>query len=346
MEHDLTTPDGFAAHMREKEAAAGAAPPESPEAEEPVAAEEAVVPEPEEGAAPEEGEGEAQPSADPSDPNFSAGYAKALGEQSERLGAERAAREAAEAELARVREEAERATESVQTEAITEETWGTLEEMYESQGGAGMMLQLASDPNASEDLIDAGIALWKENDYRNAALFEKRMDRQLAAVSDQPAEPVKDPDVVALKTKDANAEAVATLTSEYGREKLEQLQPHLAAALDAAPSRLKDVLGEDFQSGDKERIVEAFRTLVTLAEPLAAQGETPTRAAAKKAATVGTGSQASVAPGQSELPTTPEELQALDPDQRRAAAAKIMAQRILGQETSVAAELAKNKSGS
>lgn len=331
MEHDVNDPAGFAALMRERE---GGEAPESQEQEEVTpAAEEAVTPPaPPEEAAPE---GEEEKPA-----GYEDGYAKALGEQSEKLGAERARAEAAEERLKLLEEQGQETPAPVE---INEATWERLENLYEQQGGAGMMLAIANAPDASEDLLDAGIALWKENDYRNAELYEKRVDRMVRSVETPEAPP--DPQVESLTQRQANQDAMAVIASEHGREKLETLQPYLEPALQAAPARMREMLSEDFQSADKDKIAEAFRVLVTLAEPLAAAAtaEGGKSVSAKRAATVASGSQARSSQGQSELPSTREEFEALPPDERKLAAKKLMTQRLLGQDTSVANELAKNQ---
>lgn len=329
MEHDVNTPQGFEALMRERE---GGAAPESQEPETP-AAEEPAAPEPPEEAAPE---GEEEKPA-----GYEDGYAKALGEQSEKLGAERARAEAAEERLKLLEEQGQETPAPVE---INEATWERLENLYEQQGGAGMMLAIANAPDASEDLLDAGIALWKENDYRNAELYEKRVDRMVRSVETPEAPP--DPQVESLTQRQANQDAMAVIASEHGREKLETLQPYLEPALQSAPAKVREGLSEDFQSADKDRIAGAFRFLVTLAEPLAAadtEAASAKSVSAKRAATVSSGSQARSSQGVSENPSTREEFEALPPDERRLAAKKMMTERLLGQDTSVANELAKNQ---
>lgn len=342
-EHDVNTQEGFDAFMRAQEArAAGTDPDESPEGGEATDQEGQTAP-PEPEAAPEVKEED----EDQDETAFQKGYAKALGEQSEKLGAERAAREALEQRLAAL--EAESQEQPPQDELITEEVWDELESLYEAQGGPGMMIQLAN-ANASDDKLDAAIALWKENDFRNGELYEKRMNKVLSSMAaENEQEAPEDPDTAALKARAANEDAQKAILSEYGKEKLAEIQPHLEAALKNAPTMLRDSLAAGFQSADAERIVESFRTLAALAEPLAgatAPEDTPTPSvrAAKQAATVATGSQSRVSSGQSDdLPSTREELEALDPEDRKRAASKIMAQRVLSEETSVTRELERSR---
>ena len=332
---DPNEPEGFEAAMRAAEArAAGQEPESQTEQEESTSEQEEASVEAE--AAPEE--------VDENDPTFQKGYAKALGEQSEKLGQERAEREALERRLAQLEAELE----EDEPPLPPGDVWEKLEPLYETRGGEGMMFYLA---NNEPELIDAGLALWKENDFRNAELYEKQMNRLVADMqSKEPGQP--DPAVAGLVAENAQQKAMTNLARELGADKITALQEHLEPAFKEAPQRLQEVLAEDFQSGDAKRVEDAFRTLFTLAgarsnpeaTKVAADQRAAASRAAKQSAQVATGSQRAVAPSGSveNLPKTQEEMEQLSPEDRRKAASIIQQRRILATAPSLAAGFESN----
>ena len=356
-EIDLNTDDGFSEMMRAKEEGTSLTPPPPPEVEEspeePVAAEEAVAPEEE--VAPQGDEVIEEVNAN--DPRFQQGYQKALGEQSEKVGAERARAEALERRLAELEsrfEEEEEDDAPQPGDTVTQDDWTKVEELYENHGGAGMMLNLS---NTSPQLIDAGLAFWKAEGDPEAFLFEQRMLRaeQQYVQESQPAleAPAPDPTLAEIRMERAQQAAERKLLEEVGAEKLQALQPHVTTALESAPPRMQQMIAEDLQSGDAERTFDALKLLTTLAEPhantdvakVAAEQRAASSREAKKAAQVATGSSRQTGGGQSgdDLPSTREELESLPPEEHAAAAKEIMKRRLLAQETSISAGLSTDK---
>jgi len=343
-EHDLTTDDGFAAMMREKESGsqgeAGQAftPPPPPEVEE--------SPNEEPTASEEDGtEEEAAPAQD----DRLAALEKQLADAQAMIG-----RQANE--IGELRQQSEEQEEDVPDDfgAVQESDWTKIETLFDGHGGAGMMLNLA---NTNPALIDAGIAFWKAQGDPEAFLFEQRMTRMEAQnlASDSPAqeEPAPDPTLAEIRVERAQAAAERKLLAELGEEKISAIQPHITEALEAAPPRIQQMIAEDIQSGDPDRTFEAMQVLASLAAPLvdtdvarvAAEQRAAASREAKRGAAVASGSARTAEGGESatELPKSREEFEALEGEDRKTAAAKIMAQRILSQETSVAAGLTKGK---
>jgi hypothetical protein len=344
-EHDLTTDDGFAAMMREKESGtqgeAGQAftPPPPPEVEE--------SPNEEPTASEEDGtEEEAAPAQD----DRLAALEKQLADAQAMIG-----RQANE--IGELRQQSEEEPEQDGADdfgSVQESDWERIESLFDGHGGAGMMLNLA---NTNPALIDAGIAFWKAQGDPEAFLFEQRMSRieaqNLASNPPEQEEPAPDPTLAEIRVERAQAAAERKLLAELGEEKIAAIQPHVTEALEAAPPRLQQMIAEDIQSGDPDRTFEAMQTLAALAAPLvdtdvarvAAEQRAAASREAKRGAAVASGSARTAEGGESatELPKSREEFEALEGEDRKAAAAKIMAQRILSQETSVAAGLTKGK---
>lgn len=343
-ELDPNNPTDFAEIMRQKEG--GSTEPESQDAavasEEGVAADDGAA-SAEEGASSSDGEGEDR---------FQAGYAKALGEQSEKLGAERQAREALEARLA----ELEKADSDDGT--LPEQTFGTpdeeaeIESMIEELGGHVAIGRIVE---SKPHLFDAALDIWYESDPRAARRYERQYNQILesyeeqAAQGEQQAGPVVDPTLAEIKAERAQQAAQNTIRAEYGEDRLKAVTPHLEEALKAAPKRIQGVVAEDLASGDTERVADALRTVIALAEPrvgtdatrVAAEQRAAAQRTAKQRANVATGS-AKVAGGPSGEMSA-EEFQALSPDERSVAAAKIMKERLLRTTTSMSAGLESNK---
>ena len=321
-EYDVNTPDGFAAAQRAAEERAGVQEVE----EEAQALREAPV----------------EPEAPSEEDDRVAKLEKQLGDAQEMIG-----RQSNEIGELRREQDTWAAEEDQQAAMVTEETWEKIGEIYETKGGIGLMAQIS---HQSPALIDPALSYWKAQNDPEAFLYEQQMRDLEAQIRDQQAaEQGPDPTIESIRVERAQEAAVKAVQNEWGNERVATAEPHFKEALDAAPATMKRAIEEDIRSGDQERTEAAFKTLISLAETrldpevsrLAAEQRAAANRTAKQAAAAHTGSRPEARAGESDLPATPEELAALDPEARRAAAARIMGQRILEGETSVAAELAK-----
>lgn len=255
------------------------------------------------------------------------GYARALGEMSERLGAERAKREDLEARLARL-EEPEQSSEPeffIPTQDDIEE----LEDQLSSLGGPAFMTQIGTQ---APEKIDAALAVWKAQGDPNAWIYEASVNRIIAqnTPKDEPAAPAQDPVVQRLVQRERVAELFNSFASELGQEEATRIFPHLEAALNDAGSLTREAIGVALASGDEKRQKLAFNELVGLAKTKAASTVATTQrkeavTQAKSAARVATGSQRVATPGQSTLPGSKEEFEKLSAEDRRAAATLLVA---------------------
>lgn len=233
---------------------------------------------------------------------------------------------------------------------VTQDSWDTIEQTFEEKGGAGLMLNVS---HTSPELIDAALAYWKAQGDPEAFLYEQELWRTEAQLAQQAAPEAKpDEDVQTLLRRDAQRSAESQLLSEYGKDRLQELTPQFKDGLEQLPESVKTALAADLNSTDPQKIVGAFKAVAALlpggtgggeVARLAADQAEAAKRAGKQAAAVNIGSQGGGAQGESALPTSPEEMAALDAEQRKIAASKIMGDRILGKVTSVQAELAKNK---
>ena len=323
-EQDVNEPDGFAAAMRAAEEKAGGAEFEEAAAESQQGAEGPVAPTLEEDRV----------------AKLEAQLAEAqsmIGRQSNEIG--------------ELRQEQDQwaAEEDQEAAIVTEDTWEKIQEIYENKGGIGLMAQISHQQPA---LIDPALSFWKAQNDPEAFLYETQMrDMESQLREQQQSEQGPDPTIEAIRVERAQEAAVAVVQREYGNERVAAAEPHLKEALDGATPTLQRAIEEDIRSGDQERTTAAFKTLISLAEmrgnpevsSLAQQQRAAANREAKLAAAAHTGSRREASAGESDLPATQEDLDALDPEARRAAAARIMGQRILGGQTSVAAELAKGQ---
>lgn len=321
---DVNTPDGFSEAMRAAEQRVGVPEFEEVEAEPQPGAEEPVAPTPEEDrvAKLEAQLSEAQ---------------TMIGRQSNEIG-----------EL-RKEQDNWAAQEDQEATMVTEETWEKISEIYETKGGIGLMAQVSQQ---SPMLIDPALSYWKAQNDPEAFLYETQMHDLEAQLRDaQAAEAGPDPTIEAIRVERAQEAAVATVQREIGNERVAAAEPHLKEALEGATPTLQRAIEEDIRSGDQERTASAFKTLISLAEAsqnpevsrLAAERSAAANRSAKLSAAAHSGSRREAAAGESDLPATTEEYDALDRETQRVAAAKIMGQRILATESSVAAELAKSQ---
>jgi hypothetical protein len=336
--------EDFSAAMRAAEAASGAeAEQESPEDDSAASALGAAVPPP---PAPVEEEEEAAPAAEGSaEDDRLAKLEQQLAEAQSMIG-----RQANEiGELRRQPPASEPEDEYIEsTGFVSQDSWETIEQTFEDKGGAGMMLNIS---HTNPELIDAALAYWKAQGDAEAFLYEMELQKTEAQLLKSAApEPEQNEDVQTLLRRDAQRSAESQLLQEFGKERLEALTPQFKEGLDKLPQSVQTVLGQDLNSTDPERIVGAFRTVAALIPEAngelaqaAADQQAATKRAAKQAAAVNVGSQSGVAPGESAVPSTPEEMSQLDDETRRKVAAQVMRERILGNTTSVQAELAKNK---
>lgn len=321
---DVNTPDGFSEAMRASEQRAGVSEFEEAETEPQTGTEEPVAPTPEEGrvAKLEAQLSEAQ---------------TMIGRQSNEIGA--------------LRQEQDQwaAQEDQDAAMVTEETWEKIGEIFEAKGGIGLMAQVS---HQSPALIDPALSYWKAQNDPEAFLYETQMHDLEAQLRDQQAqEQGPDPTIEAIRVERAQETAVANVQREFGNERVAAAEPHLKDALDGAPPTMQRAIEEDIRSGDQDRATSAFKTLIALAEAsqtpevsrLAAERGAAARREAKLAGAAHSGSRREATAGESDLPATPEEYDALDRESQRVAAAKIMGQRILATESSVAAELAKSQ---
>jgi hypothetical protein len=323
-EYDVNEPDGFAASMRaaEERAGLGGEEPEAPGEQEapPVVGEEA----------PEEDDRVARLEKQLADAQ------EMIGRQSNEIGALRQEQDQWAEDEAR------------EGQVVTEDSWQSIADTYESKGGIGLMAQVS---HQQPQMIDAALSYWKAQGDPEAFLYEQQMKDLESQIRDQQlAQAGPDPTIEALRVERAQEQAVAAVQREIGSERVAAAEPHLRAAMESAPETMKRALDEDFRSGDQERTASAFKTLISLAESqanpevsqLAAQQRAAANQQAKLAAAAHGGSRR-VTAGQSDLPATRDELGALDPEARRVAAARIMGQRILEGQTSVAAELSRSE---
>ena len=322
MEHDVNTPDGFSAAMRAKEQQAGLG-------EEDLGAEaEPVAPPPVE-----------EP---PQEDDRVSKLEKQLADAQEMIGRQ-------SNEIGELRSEQDQwaEEEAQQGQLVTEETWENIQATFESKGGIGLMAQVS---HQQPQMIDAALSYWKAQGDPEAFLYETQMrDVEMQIREQQRAEQGPDPTIEAMRVERAQQQAVQAVQRELGPERVAAAEPYLQETLDATPT-LKRAMEEDFTSGDPERTAQAFKTLISLVEAsgnpevssLAQQQRAAANREAKVAAAAHTGSRRASA-GESDLPATLEEMDALDVQTRRAAAAKIMGDRILGGQTSVAAEIARSE---
>jgi hypothetical protein len=329
MEHDVNEPDGFSAAMRAAEERAG-------------------LGEEEAGAV---GEQEAPPSvAEPPQEDDDreaedrvARLEKQLTDAQEMIG-----RQSSEIGALRSEQDQWAQDEAQQGQIVTEETWEKIQETFESKGGIGLMAQVS---HQQPEMIDAALSYWKAQGDPEAFLYETQMrDLENQIREQQQAEQGPDPTVEALRVERAQEQAVAAVQREFGPERVAAAEPFLQQSLELATPTLKRAMEEDFTSGDPERTAQAFKTLISLTEargnPEVSSLAQQQRAAANREAKIAAGAHSGsrrVSAGESDLPTTPEEMEALDAQTRRQAAAKIMGDRILGGQTSVAAEIARSE---
>ena len=321
-DHDVNTPDGFAASMRAAEQRSGV--------EEEDAGAEPVLEEP-----------------SPVDDSPPQDDRVARLEQELRDAQQMIGRQSNEIGALRQEQDQWAQDEAQETAMVTAETWEQISETYESKGGIGLMAQVS---HQQPQMIDAALSFWKAQGDPEAFLYERQMQDIEAAIADQQAAQAgPDPELAEVRLERAQEKAVDAVRRELGNERVAAAEPLLREAMQDAPSTLQRALDEDFRSGDVERTASAFKTLISLAETrdpemsrLAADQRAAAQRQAKLAAAPHTGSRRAAA-GESDLPATPEEMAALDPETRRATAAKIMGDRILGNQTSVAAELAKSQ---
>ena len=321
-EYDVNEPDGFSQAMRDAESRAGI-----PEFQETPA-------EPQPGAE--------EPEAPSLEDDRVAKLEKELADAQGMIGRQ-------SNEIGELRREQDQwaAEEDQQAQTVTEETWEQIGEIFESKGGIGLMAQVS---HQTPHLIDPALSYWKAQGDPEAFLYETQMHDLEAQIRDQQlAEQGPDPTIEQIRVERAQEAAVQAVSNEIGVERVEAAEPHLKAALEGAPSTMQRAIEEDIRSGDQERTTAAFKTLISLAEAgqdpevsrLAAERRAAANRSAKVAAAAHSGSRREAAAGESDLPATQEDLEALDPEARRRAAAKIMGDRILQGQTSVAGELAK-----
>jgi len=323
-QYDVNTPDGFAAAQRAAEERAGV-----PEFEEEArAVTEAPV----------------EPEAPSEEDDRVAKLEKQLTDAQEMIG-----RQSNEIGELRREQDTWAAEEDQSAAMVTEETWEQIGEAYENKGGIGLMAQIS---HQQPQLIDAALSYWKAQGDPEAFLYEQQMRDLEAQIRDQQvADQGPDPTIEAIRIERAQEAAVQAVQREYGNERVAAAEPYFKQALDVAPATMKRAIEEDIQSGDQDRAAAGLKTLISLAETslnpevskLAADQRAAANRTAKQAAAAHTGSRPEARAGDSDLPATEEELNALDPEARRAAAARIMGKRILEGETSVAAELAKSQ---
>jgi len=332
MEHDVNEPDGFAAAMRAAEERA-VAPVEQPEADGEQAAPPSVGrPGPEEDQEAEDRVARLEQQLEDAQ--------KMIGRQSNEIG-----------DLRREQDQWA-ADEQQQSAMVTEDTWENIQEIFETKGGIGLMAQVS---HQQPQMIDAALSFWKAQGDPEAFLYETQMrDLEQQIREQQAAEAGPDPTVEAMRVERAQEAAVAAVQREIGAERVAAAEPYLRESLELATPTLKRAMEEDFTSGDPERTAQAFKTLISLTEArgnpevssLAAEQRAAANRTAKIAAAAHTGSRREASAGESDLPATLEEMDALgEPGSqaRRAAAAQIMGQRILEGQTSVAAELSRSE---
>lgn len=272
------------------------------------------------------------------DPQFEEGYLKALGEQSEKLGAATARADALEARLAAL-EEGPGEEEDQGIYFPDSETMDRLVERFDEQGGQALMGYVA---NAEPDNIPAAMALWKaggDPDVAAAYLYEEHVNR-LVNEGQQSAQPVAaelPASLQALAQREEMATVFGGFAAELGQDKAAALAPHVDAAVAAAGPLTQKAIADAVASGDPAQQKSAFDEVVALAEARAAtarpapvvEKQQQVREQAKRAAQVSTGSRRTVASGQSaaggDLPASKDEFEKLGPDERRVAATKLVA---------------------
>lgn len=272
------------------------------------------------------------------DPQFEEGYLKALGEQSEKLGAATARADALEARLAAL-EEGPGEEEDQGIYFPDSETMDRLVERFDEQGGQALMGYVA---NAEPDNIPAAMALWKaggDPDVAAAYLYEEHVNR-LVNEGQQSAQPVAaelPASLQALAQREEMATVFGGFAAELGQDKAAALAPHVDAAVAAAGPLTQKAIADAVASGDPAQQKSAFDEVVALAEARAAtahpapvvEKQQQVRQEAKRAAQVNLGSRRSVSPGQSaaggDLPASKAEFEQLDPEAKRIAATKLVA---------------------
>ena len=294
-----------------------------------------------------------EPPAETPPDAYEQGYLKALGDQAEKLGEERARREALEQRLAALETQAQ--TEPTpEVNVVSQDDWESLTDLYEQVGGAAMVNRIAnSDPR----LVESAMDLWKaggDPDIAQAHAYERQINEIIAQQNQPdptPAQPERDAFVAQLEQERLITASAAAVMQELG-DRAPALAPHLQAGYETASPLVKQAIDAGMTSNDAEQIKAAYREIVRLAEPLSnavastAAGEQRQQqvVAQKQAAQVATGSQRPVTQGQSgeanDVPQTAAEYEALkrsDPARAKAiATAKVMEAFAKTETTSVA----------
>ena len=283
-------------------------------------------------------------------PDFQQGYLKALGEQSQALGEERARREALEQRLAALEKGREEEEAPTGIYFPNESEWESLTDQFDNLGGPSLMSRVAA---SNPDQYDAALALWKaggDTDIASAYLYEANVERlmQTGSEEDDPAAPELPQEVQDLVAAQKMQKTFEGLAANLDPQVAKAISPHIETALAEASPLVQQGISNAFASDDPKQHEMGFNEIVRLASAkaqvaAAAPVQQEQRVAAKRRATVATGSARPVQSGQAgnELPKSLTEFEAVrkeDPVRAKRLASALVAKQFEETDTTSVAE--------
>lgn len=172
---------------------------------------------------------------------------------------------------------------------VTADTVDRLETLYAERGGIAMMSQLANR-NASDDMIEAALEVWKEDEPFEAARFASRMDfiqqfgvaPEDAGAEETPAATQQQAQTPAVASPEQIAASVQAVKQTLGQEWVIVGKEVFPAFQEAHPSIQNMVVSEDPATREA-----GINTLAQLARArvISSARETPATAGATKGST-------------------------------------------------------------